>query len=1046
MANLILGLDLGTASLGWALLDEKDESLYRCGVRIFPEGVDRDTKGAELSKNEKRRLARSHRRLLRRRSARKRKLKSLLVEAGLLPEVVLAPRKDSARQDWEKNVFKQADPYELRKKGLDEPLEPHEVGRALLHLSQRRGFLSNRKADREKKKETEGLLGEISDLENKIQESGSRTLGEYLADLRSKNPQEFHLTRIRGRHTRRSMFETEFDAIWNAQQKHHSNMMTDELRDKLHNQIFFQRPIKPPSPGMIGRCEVIPRLARCPRADRRAQRFRIYMEVNNLNYIDLSRRQTMDLSPEQRVTLIEYLMTGKERSFDQIRKKLFPQHDNIRFNLERGDRKKLLGMPVDAILSKKEYFNKKWSKIDEDIKDWIVAAIIDDDESRLRSLLEDADFDPEMAETLLDNVPLPEGYSSYSLHAIKKMLPFVEKGMPLLSRDSETPCAYREAGFLPPWEREGEKSRLLGETPDVTNPIVRAALREVKKVVNSILREIVFKEGHTLTRIRIELAREAKGTARQREQRTKDMRQNEKKRDEAKKWLEENKHRPSHDAILRYQLWKQQGEMCIYSGSTITPGQLFGGDIDIDHILPYGKSNDNSQMNKVVCFRSENSKGASRNAKGDLTPYEWLAEAVPDKYDQVIQRAKKLPYSKLKRFYQKEVDVDDFIARQLRDTTYITTQVRLYVECLGAKVDCVKGIHTATIRHRLGLGTILREMTDSPAWQAAQDLAPGEKNRLDHRHHTIDAVVVALTNHSRMQALAGANRMDQMEQYGLQLDAEQVHQINKKLDPKCGLSEFRHDVSDMVSKINVSYRVRRKASGQLHEETVYGKTETEGEFVVRKDLTALTPSMIEVIRDPVVRKKVIDHLRKHGVEIGRKKVKISPDVWKDPLWMNEEKGIRINKVRIVKRDQTIESIREGTAYVKPGNTHHFCLFEYVDKKGKKKITSVFVTMIEAMGRVRKKESVIQRAHPEFPEAKFLFSLSSNEMLRIEHKDKTELYQYITAASTSKQMWFKHHCAGGKAASKIGEISKMPGSLIAKKVTVDPIGQIRWAND
>jgi CRISPR-associated endonuclease Csn1 len=563
----------------------------------------------------------------------------------------------------------------------------------------------------------------------------------------------------------------------------------------------------------------------------------------------------------------------------------------------------------------------------------------------------------------------------------------------------------------------------------VTNPLVRQALHEVRKVVNAVLRELVYKDGHTLTRIHIELAREVRGTAEQRRKLSLDMRDREAARADAADRIREYGVKPTRDAIDRYLLWKEQDENCVYSGRQIGVAQLFGGEVDIDHVLPYPRSLDDSLMNKVVCFRSENSQGVNPSAKGDRTPHEWLAASDPQKYEQVLQRARHLPYPKLKRFYQESVELTDFFARQFVDTAYITTQVHQYVQCLGATVLCPKGQHTAQLRWHWGLERVLSELSDSPAWQAASDLRPGEKNRADHRHHAIDAVVIALTNQSRLQQLAGIRRAGGTETTGEVLSDPWPH--------------FRQTIKDAVAQVKVSHRVSRRVSGALHEDTIYGPTNTAGVYTYRKPLASLTPPMIDDIRDPAIRRLVAQRLQAHGIDPATAK-KIPAEVWKLPLCMPS--GIPVKKVRLLKRDESIRAIRGGTACVKPGSLHHLCLFELPGAKGRPEREAIFVTMLDALDRVRVRQSVIERQHPRRPGAQFLMSLSANEMLLLEHDGKEDLYRFETAASTSEQMWFRHHTFAGKSSEKRGRVSKMPGTFRGRKVIVDPLGRIRWAND
>lgn len=144
MAGYTLGLDLGSNSIGWAIVDSEHQKLIDAGVRIFPEGVDRNQQGAEQSKNEQRRIARGMRRQISRRSRRKKTLRKALVQAGLLPEIALLPANDPRRVAWERNEFQIADPYTLRNRASKERLKPFEIGRVLLHLNQRRWDCSTR--------------------------------------------------------------------------------------------------------------------------------------------------------------------------------------------------------------------------------------------------------------------------------------------------------------------------------------------------------------------------------------------------------------------------------------------------------------------------------------------------------------------------------------------------------------------------------------------------------------------------------------------------------------------------------------------------------------------------------------------------------------------------------------------------------------------------------------------------------------------------------------------------------------------------------------
>ncbi len=210
----------------------------------------------------------------------------------------------------------------------------------------------------------------------------------------------------------------------------------------------------------------------------------------------------------------------------------------------------------------------------------------------------------------------------------------------------------------------------------------------------------------------------------------------------------------------------------------------------------------------------------------------------------------------------------------------------------------------------------------------------------------------------------------------------------------------------------------------------------------------LSANEISMIRDDGIRKIIERRLEQHGIEIGRGK-KPDKKKWKEALVnMKMPSGVPIKKVRVLRKEQTIQPIRQGKsseAYVKPGSTHHLCIFEW-DEKGKTKRDAVFVTMLQAINRVKNKQTIIQRTHPERPDAKFVMSLSRGEMVQANWKGREELLVLKTSISTNNRLIFARHTD----ARKSDEVQKMAFSPVGygtlRKVTVDPLGRIRWAND
>jgi CRISPR-associated endonuclease Csn1 len=1065
MSKLVLGLDLGPNSIGWALVNDDSENpaeskLIDLGVRVFPEGVDNFDTSKEVSRSEDRRIARGMRRQIRRRARRRKQLKEALCSVGLW-------QSDPA----EEAILYDRDPYELRSRALKQRLEPFEIGRVLLHLNQRRGFLSNRKKDRGDK-EVQGMLAEINENEREREEEGFKTIGAWLADKLEKldHTNRHENDHVRSRHLARQQYEDEFEAIWEVQSKHHPKLLTEKLKNGalgkqkhpakpipywderrkglppldafgIYGMIFFQRPMYWPK-SVVGLCELEPKQKRCPRADRRAQRFRLLQEVNNLKYIDPDTHGEHRLDEKQRELLAEKMSHTKEMTFDQIRKAL-GFLESAKFNLERGERSKLKGVPIDALFAAKEVLGKKWYDRPDEQKTEIVATLLDnerEDDRIITKAVNEWGMRPDQAEAML-GVDLPAGHMNLSLKAIEKLLPHMERGL-LYMDDDESNSAMHAAGYL---RRDQLQRRIFDKLPDparmrdcpigdIPNPVVKRTLTEIRKVVNAIVREY-----GKPAEVHIEMARTVQMGSEKRKEYSKLIRDREAERDAIADKLRESGIHVTRDNILKYQLWEQQGHECIYSGKPISFDKLFGegGGVEVDHILPYKRTLDDSQMNKVVCLRTSNA------GKGDKSPYEWIAHTDPKHYEQVCQRAGrlmragKMPYAKYRRFIQRELELDKFIARQLTDTAYITKATSEYLKCLFEHDHAVLGLKgqlTAELRWHWGLDTILSELPDSPAWRESNNnIRPGEKNRADHRHHAIDAVVVAMTNRSRLQQLSRIVKTGGARTHGEILE-----------DP---WPTFREDVNQRIKSVCVSHRVERKVCGKLHEETLYGLTPTPGEWVARKPVIALSANEIERIRDLRIRQIVMDALSGAGIEFGRGKKSDVKKMREVLSKLTMHSGVPIKKVRVIKPELTIQPVREGKpdqAYVKPGSTHHLCIFEF-NENGKTKRDAVFVTMLEAMNRLKRHEPIIQRTHPEHPEAQFVMSLSGREMVLATWDGAEKLVAFNTAASTTGQMWFTEHTDARKS-TDCKKYTAKATTLDCRKVTVDPLGRIRWASD
>lgn len=1002
MGNFTLGLDLGTNSIGWALVDFDDnqqpKSLIACGSRIFQEAVEAKT---GTPKNHARRAARAARKLVARRKQRRTKLLNLLVRHGLLPQ-------DEAERNALLLDNQANNPYQLRRRGLDEKLEPFAFGRALYHLAHRRGFQSNRKAasDEDGKVKTA-----ISALRAEMQ---GRTLGAYLADQPTQ----------RRRYTDRAMYAEEFEQLWGKQVTFAPEQLTQALKVEIKNSIFFQRPLKSQK-HLVGKCTFEPTRKRAAKAILLAQHFRILQDVNHLAVKNPITREFRPLSQDERNKLAEALDKQKSMTWGAVRKvvgwnKKDSLHEGETFNLEEGKKDKLLGNRTACDL--RSALGGRWDALTAQQQDDLVTDLltIDNPDGFLKRMKTHWEFDDATAEALA-TIELEPGYARLSTKAMHAILPHLEQGM-IYSN------ACKAAGYGHSNPNQRAVTDKLGLPSNVRNPVVQKALFETRKVVNAIVR----KYGKPAI-IRVEMARDMKLSKRQKEELQKEQNKQKKANDLAAEILrkEFGIQQPARADIQKYNLWLECKEVCPYTGTVISREMLYSPEVDVEHILPYSRSLDDSYMNKTLCMATFN-----RQVKLNNTPYE-IGQGNQPWYEELLQRISnfhmpKMPPSKRRRFEQKEIETDKFIERQLNDTRYICVEVRDFLQQLGAPVEVSKGEATAKLRGRWKLNTLL-----SPD-------GSNEKNRADHRHHAIDAVVIALTNRSLFHKLS-------------RLSAQSISLDKSRFDVPPPWDGFYDDVCEKIDKVIVSHAPARKISGALHEDTAYGhfkeevadpktgKISVEDRFVYRKPLATLTANEVSKIRDAKVRELVEARLAQFGNN--SKTAFGNPN---NPL-LHADGKTPIRTVRLVTNfnKATTHAIQKGQGrdykFFKYGNNHHVEIIEHVET-GKRK--GIFVTAMEAARRARgagntEKSGIVQRDHGE--EWKFVMSLAVNDLVSVENEESTDFYRVQLLDGSNEAIVLRKHTAA-MLDDNTTRLKKTPNSLQATKISSDPLGNLVPCND
>lgn len=773
-SNYTLGLDLGIASTGYALVDIDENRIIKAGVHLFETAEDPKT-GASLAAP--RREARSARRRLARRRMRL--------------DSVLNTLKNFEFQDVDritetkKPQHLSYNPWQLRSKGLERQLTDLEFGIAVYHLAKHRGFRSSRldnstQDDKEKKEKVGKMKKSLGNLESDFDASTSPTIGHYLFELfkhsgRARNKAgDYALTVLR------EWTQKELESLCEKQSTLGHQKVTQKLREQLDQIIFLQRPLKP---AKIGNCKLIPDEKRAVKNSFSAEQFIFWNQIINLR-ID-SEQEARALTTDERRKVLEKSLEIEKLTFKQLRK-LLHIDSQIAINLQRPadkDSKTLIEFKGYYTLRKAiEAIDKSlWQtmKDQQDLLDHIATVLsIQFDEQKIEAelrkhtALEAAD--PALISKLCEITSF-KGTVSLSLDAINILLPYMKEG----EQYNNAVKMAKAEGKLP--TETSDKHNYLPPVEKTNNPVVDRALSQARKVVNAIIREYGSPK-----QIKIELARDVGKSRKERKQIENDNKKNEERNNQAKTALGVmGINSPTKDIVDKYKLWIEQNKLCPYSGQEITQDDFKSDSVQVDHIIPYSRSFDDSFQNKVLVFSSQNQN------KGNRTPHEWLSGKHWQNFEDRVRDRYLDNKKKLKNLLIQEVDDTALINRNLNDTRWISLWFKDHIKetLVGIeRVDCTKGGITYTLRRNL--------LLDRP------------KDRAHHSHHAEDAILISLASASLIQKITK----------DAQRKAYQGRQHTPILQQPW--ETFSEDVNRAISEVQITRMPNRKYSGAATKETI----------------------------------------------------------------------------------------------------------------------------------------------------------------------------------------------------------------------------------
>lgn len=675
-----IGLDCGISSVGFAVmeLDKNDDPsrIIKLGSRIFDK-AEHPRDGSSLALP--RRTARGMRRRVRRHQHRLERIRQLLIN-----EQILTPSELESLFEG-----KLSDIYELRCKALDETVSNTDFARILIHIAQRRGFKSNRKSD-PNDKEAGLLLNAVSENQIRMDANHYRTVGEmFFKDSSYKKCKRNKADSYKAT-VSRAMIENEINLIFEAQRGFKNSFAREDVEKNYTKIVLSQRPFDlGPGEGspyagnqiekMIGNCTLLEGEKRAPKASYSFQIFSLWQNINHIRLVNES-GYSYFLSDAERNTIFNLCHKSPNITYEKIRKALDIPADYFFNALSYGD-KHIEEVEKKAKFEYLKYYHQIRKVLDKIRKDYIKVLSISEintigyaftvykNDSDIAEYLYANGIDKKVAEVLIESIGSFSKFGHISERACDMLIPFLEKGM---TYDK----ACENAGIDFKGHSDCEKEMLLPavapELDEITNPVVRRAVSQTIKVVNAIIRE----QGHSPTYINIELARELSKNLKERNDIDKKNKENRTLNEKIIKRLQNDFHifSPTGMDIVKLKLFDEQNGIDPYTQKPFEINRLFEvGYVDVDHIIPFSISFDDSYNNKVLTFSSENRQ------KGNRLPLQYLKGKAQDDFKVWVNSSFR-NINKRKNLLKEKVDDDgSFKSRNLNDTKHLSRVLFNYI-------------------------------------------------------------------------------------------------------------------------------------------------------------------------------------------------------------------------------------------------------------------------------------------------------------------------------------------------------------------------------
>ncbi len=993
-----LGLDIGTSSIGWAVLDLDKGRIHDLGVRIFERPEDPQN-GDSLAKP--RRDARSARRRLKRRRQRLNHLKQFFIDQNILT-------KDQVEEVLDyKSDFNKLDVYGLRVRALTEELSPEELLKVLYQIAKRRGFKSNRKVVEESDKEGGRVTSALKANEKFLADNNYTTVGDALSRdekfaLHKRNKRNDYTNSFA-----RDDFLRELEAIIKTQRNYALKNIPEQAINELiygiddgqvtnASAIMYQRPFMTREliEKMVGNCTFEKDEKRAPKASYSFEVFRLASDLSHLVFIprDASKRQAkrenleVRLSSEQISKVIDLAKNQKSLTYKKVRSTAGISEDYVPKDV-RGKKKEGDEFGEDNTFGGLKAYNDIRSALKDLPEDW---AKIDNESAinQIAYILTTQKAD-EGIQAELDSLPLsdkakeaivkikPTNFKAFghlSIKALQKITPYILKGM-----------TYDKACEAAGYDFKKQSASL----EQITNPVVKRAITQTLKVVRAIER----KYGKPYF-IKVETARDLAKNFKDRKAIENENKENQARNQSIIQTLNENGIvTPTGQQIIKVKLYREQNGVCLYSGKSIDFETMLCDDnaYQVDHIVPFSRFNNDGITNKVLVLTEENQR------KGNQTPFEYFG-ADEKRWKEFAARVESIyktrdiktadkatnainykyngyAMKKKQNLLLQDYKNDSWNVRALNDTRYITRFIQNYLRQMvdfaegeeKQRVIAPNGTTTAYLRKRWGLAKdraedILHHAKDAAVVAAIDNSIVRQANLFAKRGEIAALLAAAKTMEEKTDKLTG-EIIDEDEFDKAQRRKDAAIILSSKYFPQPwdnfgkevmkrtlntdittlqnelrGLDNYDEEFRLSVKPIFVSRMPRRKAAAQAHKETIRSpKVKDNDQRTVRMPLNKVKRKDVEnsVLKESD--KWLYDKLLERLDAHDNNPEK----AFAEPVYKNDKKfdknGKQLSPVSTVKVYSTQPSgfyINNGKAFVNNGSMVRLDVYQKPNKKGK----------------------------------------------------------------------------------------------------------------